>query len=147
MWHRTGGENPGRDGCRVPMPWSGERPPFGFSMDADAQPWLPVQPESWRDYSVEAQAGDPGSMLELYRSALAVRKAEPGFSSEREALRWLVSAEDVLAFRRGDDAACVVNLSARPIALPAHTSVLLASSPLTEDGLLPSDCAVWLRLS
>lgn len=40
-----------------------------------------------------------------------------------------------------------MNLSAEPVALPAHESVLLTSSPLTEDGLLPSDCAVWLRLS
>src|SRR6185312_11943480 len=147
MWHRTDGENPGRDGCRVPLPWSGEQAPFGFSADADVRPWLPVQPASWRDHGVEVQLGDPGSMLELYRTALAVRKAEPGFSSEREGLRWLESGADVLAFRRGEDAACVVNLSAEPVALPAHRSVLLASAPLTEDGLLPSDCAVWLRLS
>ncbi|WP_051452387.1 glycoside hydrolase family 13 protein [Actinospica robiniae] len=147
MWHRTAGENPGRDGCRVPLPWSGGQAPFGFSADADAQPWLPVQPASWRDYSVEVQLGDPGSMLELYRTALTVRKTEPGFSSEREALRWLESGPDVLAFRRGEDAACIVNLSAEPVALPAHESVLLVSAPLTEDGLLPSDSAVWLRLS
>ena len=25
MWHRSGGVDPGRDGCRVPMPWSGDR--------------------------------------------------------------------------------------------------------------------------
>lgn len=147
MWRRTGGANPGRDGCRVPLPWSGEQAPFGFSADAEVRPWLPVQPESWREVSVEAQLGDPGSMLELYRAALAVRKAEPGFSSEREQLRWLESSDEVLAFRRGEETACVVNLSAEPVALPAHESVLLTSSPLTEDGLLPSDCAVWLRLS
>ena len=31
IWHRTGGADPGRDGCRVPLPWSGPEPPFGFS--------------------------------------------------------------------------------------------------------------------
>ena len=56
------------------------------------------------------------------------------------------SADGVLAFRRGDAAACVVNLSADPVALPSHDAVLLTSSPLTADGLLPSDCAVWLRV-
>src|SRR5690606_28078159 len=42
-WFRTG--EPGRDGCRVPIPWSGDRPPFGFG-PGDEQPWLP-QPEEW----------------------------------------------------------------------------------------------------
>ena len=44
--------NRGRDGCRVPIPWSGDEPPFGFSPDgASAPPWLP-QPASWRALTV-----------------------------------------------------------------------------------------------
>ncbi|HEX4791626.1 MAG TPA: glycoside hydrolase family 13 protein [Actinospica sp.] len=149
MWERTDGRNPGRDGCRVPLPWSGSAAPFGFSGDAGAEiePWLPTQPAAWRDYSVAAQAGDPDSMLELYRRALALRRSVPGFGSEREPLRWLDGAESVLSFRRGDEAACVVNLSAEAVGLPAHEAVLLTSSPLTDDGLLPPDCAAWLRMS
>lgn len=148
MWSRTDGRNPGRDGCRVPLPWSGQEPPFGFSgADADdAEPWLPTQPSSWRGHTVAAQLGDPGSMLELYRSALALRRSVPGLRSEREGLRWLEAAEGVLAFRRGDEAACVVNLGVEPVALPAHEAVLLTSEPLTGDGLLPPDCAAWLRI-
>ncbi len=39
MHHRSGGVDPGRDGCRVPLPWSGARQPFGFSPDgATADP-------------------------------------------------------------------------------------------------------------
>ena len=150
MWSRTDGRNPGRDGCRVPLPWSGQSAPFGFSAGTGAagaaQPWLPTQPASWRDYTVTAQSGDPDSMLELYRSALSLRRTVPGFRSEREPLRWLESAEGVLAFRRGDEAACLVNLSTEPVALPRHEDVLLTSSPLTVDGMLPPDCAAWLRI-
>jgi alpha-glucosidase len=40
----------------------------------------------------------------------------------------------------------VLNLSAEPVALPAHERILLASSPLI-DGLLAPDTAVWLGLS
>ncbi|MDX6205009.1 MAG: alpha-glucosidase, partial [Frankiales bacterium] len=28
-WRRSGGRLRGRDGCRVPLPWSGEKPPYG----------------------------------------------------------------------------------------------------------------------
>ena len=31
MHARSGGVDPGRDGCRVPLPWSGTAAPFGFS--------------------------------------------------------------------------------------------------------------------
>ncbi len=146
MWHRTAGADPGRDGCRVPLPWSGWAPPFGFSpAEAPGQPWLP-QPAAWKDYTVEAESQDPGSMLRLYRAALALRRAEPALGNEREPLRWLPSAPGVLAFQRGDEVTCVVNLSDAPAELPAHESVLLASEPL-RDGLLAPNTAVWLRLT
>ena len=74
MYHRSNGTDPGRDGCRVPLPWSGVDPPFGFTT---ATPWLP-QPAGWKDLTVEAQTGDQHSMLELYRLALGIRATEPG---------------------------------------------------------------------
>jgi alpha-glucosidase len=141
IWFRTGGADPGRDGCRVPLPWAGLEPPFGFSpADATAQPWLP-QPKEWRELTVELQTGDPDSMLELYRAALRLRRAEPALGDGL--MRWLPSPDGVLAFGRGD-LCCVANLSPAAVALPAHTAVLLASGPF-DDGLLPSDTAVWLR--
>jgi len=108
------------------------------------EPWLP-QPRAWKDYTVEAESSDPYSMLELYRAALHLRRVEPALRSERESFAWLGAADGVLAFRRGDDVACLVNLADSPAELPAHDGVLLASGPL-EDGLLPPDTAVWLRL-
>ena len=41
-WFRTDGERYGRDGCRVPLPWSGTEPPFGFTT---GRSWLPLPPE------------------------------------------------------------------------------------------------------
>jgi alpha-glucosidase len=139
MWLRNGGTDPGRDGCRVPMPWSGTEPPFGFG--DGSQPWLP-QPQAWKDHTVEAESGDPASMLELYRSALRLRRGE-AFGDPAAAIRWLPSPHGVLAFARGDGA-CYLNLSDGPVALPAGAAVLLASQPLAEGELAP-DTAVWLR--
>jgi alpha-glucosidase len=140
MWRRRGHS---RDGCRVPLPWSGDESPFGFSPpDATAGPWLP-QPPEWKDRTVQAQTGDPNSMLELYRSAIRVRQAEPGL--HQPSMTWLPSETGALAYARGPEFACVVNMSDRAIALPDFQTCLLASSPL--DGVsLPQDTAVWLRL-
>ena len=82
-------------------------------------------------------------MLELYRSAIAVRRGETGLHDP--AMTWLDGGPGVLAYRRGLDFACVVNMSGVAVALPDHQAPLLASSPLDGD-LLPPDTAVWLRL-
>ncbi|WP_326595138.1 glycoside hydrolase family 13 protein [Streptomyces sp. NBC_01803] len=141
IWERSGHTERGRDGCRVPIPWAGQSPPFGFSpQGATAEPWLP-QPPSWKDRGVQAQTGDENSMLELYRRALSVRHRHPALGEGT--LEWLDAPADVLSFAREPGFVCVANLSAEPCALPDHARVLLASRPL-EDGLLPPDTAVWL---
>jgi alpha-glucosidase len=142
IWLRSDHADFGRDGCRVPLPWSGAQPPFGFSADGATPPWLP-QPESWADRTVQAEAARPDSMLALYREALHIRGglAELGDGP----MEWLPSVSGVLAFGRGDGFACVVNLADQPVALPAHKEVLVASDPLV-DGKLPRDTAVWLAV-
>ncbi|MFI5585695.1 glycoside hydrolase family 13 protein [Amycolatopsis sp. NPDC051758] len=138
-WERSGHTRRGRDGCRVPLPWSGTAPPFGFT-GGDTPTWLP-QPDHWRELTAEKQAADPGSMLGLYRAALAVRREHPALGDGT--LTWLPARDGVLSFTREPGFGCVVNLSAEPCELPESTRVLLASAPL-EDGRVPVDVAVWL---
>ena len=139
VWRRSGHTVRGRDGCRVPLPWSGDAPPFGFGPEGTT-PWLP-QPAAWAERSAERQAGDPASMLELYRTALRVRGEHPGFRGD--GLGWLEAPSDVLRFERPGGLEVVVNLGSEPVAVAADRPVLLASRPL-EDGRLPGDAAVWL---
>ncbi len=141
IWERSGHTDKGRDGCRVPLPWSGQTAPFGFSTADTASPWLP-QPADWRERSVEAQTGDETSMLELYRTALHIRREHPALGDGT--MSWLDAPAGVLAFQREPGFTCVVNLSDEAYRLPEHTATLLASGPIT-DGLLEPDRAVWIK--
>lgn len=134
MHARSGGTDPGRDGCRVPLPWAAGEPHAGFG----GEPWLP-QPDGWAAYAADRQAEDPGSMLRLYREAVRLR---PVFGDGPPT--WLPAPDGVLAFARAD-ALCVVNLSDTPVDLPAHSELLLADGPLDTAGRLPRDTAVRLR--
>jgi alpha-glucosidase len=141
-WEQSGRTDRGRDGCRVPIPWSCHEPPFGFSPDdASAPPWLP-QPLAWRELTVEAQTGDERSMLELYRRALRLRRALPALGDG--GLRWMEAPAGALAFARDPGFVCVVNLSGAPVTFPDGAEPLISSGPLTDDGRLPRDTAVWL---
>ncbi len=139
-WLRSGHTIRGRDGCRVPLPWSGTEPPFGFGPPG-SEPWLP-QPLSWRERSVERQMGDPSSFLELYRTALRMRREHLGFRGS--GMAWLPAPESVLRFDRPGGLETVVNLGTTPIELPTGRPILLASEPLAEVAVLPPDTAVWL---
>jgi alpha-glucosidase len=139
MHFRSGGTDPGRDGCRVPLPWTATGPAFGFNDTGAA--WLP-QPAGWGEYAAASQAADSDSFLNLYREAIRLRRSEPALRGEDFA--WIATAPDALAFRRGEDVACVVNFGDAPADLPAHTEVLIASAPLA-NGRLARDAAVWLR--
>lgn len=144
MHFRSNGVDPGRDGCRVPLPWSGTAAPYGFG--SGGTPWLP-QPADWGPLTVEAQEADPASMLSLYRAALRIRRSVAVLGGEDFA--WVSfepgeSEPHVLAFARGGGFVSVTNLSGGPVRLPASTELLLSSSPL-EYGLLPTDSTAWLR--
>jgi alpha-glucosidase len=135
-WFRTG--KPGRDGCRVPLPWAGDAPPYGFG-PAAGQPWIP-QPTDWADLTVERQLADDESTLAFYHRALAARRTD--VLGTDEATTAEVDGETLLV-RRGALTA-VLNTGAEPVELPAG-EVLIASGPLAAGGRsLPPDTAVWL---
>jgi alpha-glucosidase len=137
-WERSGRTARGRDGCRVPLPWTGDHPPFGFTADGVAT-WLP-QPSGWAALTVAAQRADPRSTLSLYRAALHLRRNLPALHTAP--LSWRGSAEEVLAFDRGPSFRCLVNLSDRPIPLAGQGRMLLASGQCSAH--LPPDTAAWL---
>ncbi|MER5941014.1 glycoside hydrolase family 13 protein [Streptomyces sp. NPDC001928] len=144
---RSGGTDRGRDGCRVPLPWTEGPAPYGFSAQpATAAPWLP-QPTDWAPLSVAAQAGAPGSVLTLYHAALALRRSR--LAELPETLAWTAEDDDVVCFDRAGGFRCLVNLSPTPVPLPEGSEVLLASGPLKTRGAhgfsVPADTCVWLQ--
>jgi alpha-glucosidase len=102
IFHRTNGERKGRDGCRVPIPWTRE---------LQANAWLP-QPADWSGKSVEAQTGRDGSFLELYRRALELRP--------RGGFAWRDSPPGTLAFDR-DDVTCIVHFTGERMVVEGET--------------------------
>ncbi|MEV6317179.1 glycoside hydrolase family 13 protein [Streptomyces sp. NPDC051776] len=135
----AGGQDGMRDGCRVPIPWSGEEAPYGFGPGAS---WLP-QPATWRELSVEAQSGDPRSTLELYRSALALRRRLPGLGDGTMA--WLEAPDGVLAVSR-PGFVCTLNTLDSEVELPVPGRPVLATAALHFTGgsvHIPADTCVW----
>jgi alpha-glucosidase len=141
---RTDGAEPGRDGCRVPLPWVGGAPGNGFG--PTGKTWLP-QPGVYADLAADRQYGVKGSTYEMYRTALELRRREQLGAG---ALAWvdaLSDSPDVVAFRVAG-VVVVSNLGAAPLTLPAEAEVLVASGDLdTSSGAvaLPSDMTVWLH--
>jgi alpha-glucosidase len=136
-WFRTG--EAARDGCRVPVPWSGGTAPYGFG-PGPGQPWLPM-PDDWAALTVEAQSADPASTLAFFRRLLRTRRqVAPRLPDDVEVLS---SAADTFAFRRGD-LVCVVNCGARPAPVPPGAgAAVLSSGDEPVDGLLAPDSAAW----
>jgi alpha-glucosidase len=129
VFFRSGGARKGRDGCRVPVPWTSTAPGFGFT---SLEPWLPA-PEGWGRDSVATQSGDAASTLELYRLALAGRPSGP--------FEWLDSPHGTLVFRRGD-VVCLVNVDAPALDLPSGE--VLVATDLGSGPLGPGEAA-WVR--
>lgn len=154
VWFRTKGVEKGRDGCRVPIPWSRDGSSMGFGPDGSST-WI-TQPAHWRELSVEVQEADPASMLELTRKALHIRRREMALGDGD--IRWrddLGLGAGVLAFERppindSEAVLVIVNTSDAPVEVPNAGALLVASQPTIERTaanalVIPSDTAVWLR--
>ncbi|MGA9277106.1 alpha-amylase family glycosyl hydrolase [Ilumatobacter sp.] len=160
----THGERIGRDGCRIPLPWTDDPSTnFGFSEspltdddDAEleraepidvAEPWLP-QPAWWGTLAVDELDGVDGSTLELYREVIAARRE---FATTQGPTGHVLHLGDgVVAVRRGDLVA-ITNVTAAPIALDAESEHLRDASPvfasepaeLHTPGVIPPDSTIW----
>ena len=131
---RNKGVEIGRDGCRVPLPWTITGPALGFG---EGSAHLP-QPAWFADHSVEAQDDDSASTLNLYRAALRLRRELQG----AEALEWVeTESVDVLRFRRPNGWQVVANFGAEPTTLPPG-QIVLSSRPVGDT--LPGETTVWV---
>jgi alpha-glucosidase len=138
----------GRDGCRVPLPWTRSGLNLGFNQSTEI-PWLPL-PSSWSELSVEAQAADERSVLRHHQTTLRIRKQLQLGLGELEMRSDLVS-EGILAFVRRTPAGTFlicVNLTDQTQNIPV-AEVLLSSegsiSAELQEGNLGADAAVWVK--
>nr|WP_270450242.1 glycoside hydrolase family 13 protein [Kocuria marina] len=148
-FHRTAGSELGRDGARVPLPWS----PVGDGLGFGPDPWLP-QPESFAGITVDHQLGDPQSTLNLYRRALELRH---GLDLGAAEFAWHPLSEgdqDVLAYTMtcgtGETVLVAANLGESEVGFDelSRGELLLASGQnAVVNDRLSVDSAVWLRLT
>jgi len=138
MWERSGHTDYGRDGARVPLPWTDDDATFGFS---SGTPWLPL-PDWFADFAVSREEEDPASVLHRYRAALRARRE----IDQTTTLEWLDAGRpDVLAFRRGD-VVCVTVFDGSPYVVPQEWGgPLLASDAGIEGTTLQAGCTGWFR--
>ena len=138
---RSPGVDVGRDGCRVPLPWSRSSDSFGSGGDHAHLP----QPAWFASYAVEVEDADPRSTLNLYRRALAYRSE----LQTAEELEWLATGRnDVLGFARPHGWLVVINFGAHPFSLadlPGGAGAVILSSGGVVDDLVPAETTVWLR--
>ena len=117
-------DQPGRDGCRTPMPWQAGAPQAGFSAGT---PWLPI-PHEHLLRAVDQQADDPDSGYARVRRFLHWRRNEPAM--REGGLRFLDAPEPILAFLRekhGEGILCLFNLSAQAQQLTPE--ILIGAAP------------------
>ena len=130
MHFRSQGVDPGRDGCRVPLPWSGTKSPFGFSSKhSTGKPWLPQPAEFAR---LHGRGRGEGPALDARRSTSRpspIRKADDALGDGP--FEWIDLGPDALAFRRGDDFICVTNFADQALELPKG-ELILASTELVD---------------
>ena len=120
----------GRDGCRTPIVWDASAH-GGFTTGT---PWLPVKAPQLAQ-NVAGQWGRADSVLEFYRQMLAFRRATPALITERT--QFMDLPEPLLGFFRGQDMACLFNLSAYPVTLTVQGQ--LAPAAPTQAAMLAGE--------
>ncbi|CAN2169377.1 AmyA Glycosidases [Candidatus Nanopelagicaceae bacterium] len=140
----------GRDGCRVPLPWTATGPSYGFGTGGSHLP----QPQWFSEWSIEGESKDSESPLSIFRKALALRKELVA----PEEMTWHETGNlHVLHFSRPNGWHCITNFGRGHFDLTGKGEILHASGPLSEAGIylvhgvetsgndLPPATTVWLR--
>jgi alpha-glucosidase len=143
IYFRTEGRQIGRDGCRIPMPWTiaNDNTSLGFS-PSGAAPWLP-QPVGWSSRSVEAQDADPTSVLHVYRSILHARKELHG------TLNWIGSNDGAIVSFERETTLVTLNPTSSAVEVPADVMQdrrpFLWSGGTPSGNQIPKDSCIWWR--
>ncbi|MEY4618440.1 MAG: hypothetical protein RL101_626 [Actinomycetota bacterium] len=126
-----------RDGCRVPLPWATHGSSFGFGSNGSHLP----MPNWFGKYSVEAEDGKAGSMLEFYRHIVALRKQ----LQTKEEVKWIGHGifSKVIHFARPNGWQSITNFGTKAVKLP-NGKLISSSIPLV-DGKLPANATAWLQ--
>jgi alpha-glucosidase len=117
----------GRDGARTPMPWSAE-PGAGFT-EPGVEPWLPLGDVT---ANVADQRRDPGSVLNLVRDTIALRRASADLRTG--AYAQLEAPEGAWAYRRGEGTVVALNLSGRPVLVAGVAGRVAIATDRARDG-------------
>ena len=141
MWQRSGGVDPGRDGCRVPLPVVGRDPALRLQPERRG---APLARPARRLGAAHGRGAERRPGVDAQPLPRRPAHSPRGAVGRRDAaLRWLDYGDDVIAFARGDRFICIVNFGPRPVELPAGADVLIGSDELEGDAL-PQDTTVWL---
>ncbi|MER5387790.1 glycoside hydrolase family 13 protein [Saccharopolyspora sp. NPDC002686] len=133
-FYRNKGVEVGRDGCRVPLPWTPDGSSFGFGPGGAHLP----QPAWFAGYAVTIQDNDPDSTLNLYRRALDLRSR----LRTQESLEWLDLGPHVVAFRRPNGWTSITNFGDETVVFDGGEQ-LLSSSATSEDGIVEPSTTAW----
>jgi alpha-glucosidase len=121
----------------VPLPWKTTGSSFGFGTGGSHLP----MPSWFGKYSVEAEDGKKGSVLEFYREIMSLRKQ----LQTKEEIHWIGHGpfSKVVHFARPNGWHSVTNFGSKPVKLP-NGKLLSSSTPLV-DGKLPANATAWLQ--
>lgn len=147
VYFRTKGLDKGRDGARVPIPWSNEES-FGFTR---GKPWLPMTFNL--NESVTSQMEDEESSLNLYHLSLEIRNSHPALKkSTNQEIGWLETQPGVIGFKREPGLIVFANTTNQDLLIPLElqAKLLIGSNPEVKvkgtELHLAKDSTCWLTL-
>jgi len=126
---RQPGIGMGRDPERSPMTWDCS----GMAGFTRGQPWLPLGADH-RTVNVEVEEGDRESILNLYRSLIALRRSHPTLVGGQ--LRSITTLGNRLSYERASDNERLViflNFGHSPVQVATEAGIVLASTDSRRD--------------